>query len=157
MIKPCSLCTPSPALEDLPFFGWFPIDGLEIGLNPFSLASDLKGNSNLMFLVAPAYNFKTASGAYPFIEVESGVASSSANLSSETLSGFIYGGRLGVKIALNNSALFNISLQYLHWSYSYTNYTTTYNSNNIPLYSASNTTTESYSNIIVALGFTVAL
>lgn len=92
-----------------PYVGYFFTDGFELGFNPFEIQSG-NGYSSVLILVAPSYNFRTASVAYPFIEALLGYASVSDGSSR---SGFSWGLRGGVKLALGGNSLLNLGLQYL--------------------------------------------
>ena len=61
----------------MPYVGYFFTDGFELGFNPFGITT-VEGNTSLLFLLAPSYNFRTASLAYPFVEALLGFASSSS-------------------------------------------------------------------------------
>ncbi len=97
-----------------PFVGYFPADGFEIGLDPLGITSISSGGhstTEVMFFVAPAYNFKTQSNVYPFIELLLGYTSQS---NSSTESGFSWGGRGGVKVDVVSHALLNLGVEYLN-------------------------------------------
>ena len=63
-----------------------------------------------MILVAPSYNFQTEGIAYPFIEALLGYTSQSDGSSR---SGFSWGGRGGVKIAVTDKGLLNLAIEYV--------------------------------------------
>lgn len=92
-----------------PYAGVFITDGFELGFNPFQITSG-DGFSSVLILLAPSYNFRTASIAYPFIEALLGYASQSDGSSR---SGFSWGLRGGAKLAVGGNSLLNIGLQYL--------------------------------------------
>lgn len=97
----------------MPYIGYFVTDGFEIGLNPLGIASySFSGNSTtqVMIFAAPSYNFKTEGIAYPFIEALLGYTSQS---DGSTRSGFSWGGRGGVKLAITNQGLLNLAIQYV--------------------------------------------
>jgi hypothetical protein len=123
-----------------PYVGYFPVQGIELGLNPFSVASTSFGSggssTSLLFMFAPSYNFNTHSIAYPFIEGEIGYTSTNDGGANE--SGISYGGRAGVKLAIAPHALLNIGLQYLVLNF---------NSNS----------GGSINNLVIGIGFTVYL
>ena len=125
-----------------PYFGFFPVKGLELGVNPLSFSSITEASSSpttsLIFMFAPSYNFSTHSNVYPFIEA--GIGHNSVVSGSVTESGLCYEGRAGIKVALAPHALFNFSLQYL---------VENYNSNGIAF--------GSLNNLVVGFGFTVSL
>src|SRR5437899_1076218 len=88
-----------------PFVGYFIDDGFEFGLDPFGITSiTFSGSSftQVMVLVAPSYNFRTEGIAYPFIEALLGFTSQS---NGSSLSGFTWGGRGGVKLAITDKGL----------------------------------------------------
>jgi opacity protein-like surface antigen len=96
-----------------PYIGHFVTDGFEIGLNPLGITSiNLAGNSTtqIMILFAPSYNFQTDGSAYPFIEALLGYT---AQTDGSSESGFSWGARVGVKLAVTTKGLLNISIQYL--------------------------------------------
>jgi hypothetical protein len=97
-----------------PFVGYFVSDGFEIGVNPLGITvfSGPSGSSLTMIniFLAPSYNFKTEGNAYPFIEALLGYTSQS---NGTTYSGFSWGGRGGVKIAVTGHALLNLGVEYL--------------------------------------------
>lgn len=93
----------------MPYIGYFFTDGFELGFNPFGITT-VEGNTSLLFLLAPSYNFKTGSLAYPFIEALLGYASQS---NGDTRSGFSWGLRGGVKLAVVGNSLLNMGLEYL--------------------------------------------
>ena len=114
----------SPAATTLlfaPYVGYFPVQELELGINPLSVlhTSDGFGGSttSLLFVFAPSYNFSTHSIAYPFIEGNIGYNSSSES-GYNSISGVCYGARAGVKLALAPHALLDIALQYIAHGYS---------------------------------------
>lgn len=92
-----------------PYVGYFITDGFELGFNPFGIQT-VEGNTTLLFLLAPSYNFRTGSIAYPFIEGLLGLASHS---DGDTRSGFSWGLRGGVKLAIVGNSLLNLGLEYL--------------------------------------------
>ena len=98
----------------LPFVGFFVADGFEIGLNPLGITSisPPSGSSftQIMIFAAPSYNFNTGSRVYPFIEALLGYASQS---NGSSRSGFSWGGRGGVKVAVAEHGLLNLGLQYI--------------------------------------------
>jgi hypothetical protein len=100
-------------LNFAPFVGYFITDGFELGVNPFSITSASYGGSSateVMIFLAPSYNFEAKGNAYPFIEALLGYTSSS---NGETRSGFSYGARGGVKLAVTGKGLLNLGLQYV--------------------------------------------
>jgi hypothetical protein len=104
-----------------PQVGYFVIDGLELGLSTgalllpgFSSVSPEEGDNTtvVQFFASPSYNFQTKSNIYPFLEAQIGYSSLSSG-GSETLSGFSYGARGGMKIAPVEHFLLTFSVQYL--------------------------------------------
>jgi hypothetical protein len=96
-----------------PFVGFFVADGFEIGVNPLGITSiSYSGHSatQIMIFAAPSYNFDTDGIVYPFIEALIGYTSQS---SSSSRSGFSWGGRGGIKLAVTGKGLLNLGLQYL--------------------------------------------
>jgi hypothetical protein len=107
-----------------PYAGYFPINGLEIGIRPLvTITSPSKGSSltDLAIFVAPAWNFSSKrSTVTPFVEGLIGFSSSEADTSSNltiskvvSVSGIAYGGRGGVKVQISDFGLLNFSLQYV--------------------------------------------
>ncbi|HEX2962956.1 MAG: hypothetical protein ACM3UR_03745 [Bacteroidota bacterium] len=95
-----------------PYVGYFFTDGFELGFNPFGITT-VEGNTSLLFLLAPSYNFRTGSIAYPFVEALLGLASAS---DGETRSGFTWGLRGGVKLNVVGNGNLNLGLEYLQVS-----------------------------------------
>ncbi len=96
-----------------PFIGYFPADGFEIGVNPFGITSATHSGhtaTQVTIFAAPSYNFKTEGIAYPFIEALIGYTSQT---DGSTFSGFSWGGRAGVKLAVTGKGLLNLALQYI--------------------------------------------
>lgn len=96
-----------------PFIGYFVSDGFEIGLNPLGLTSVSYGGSSatqIAIFAAPSYNIRTEGIAYPFIEALLGYTSQS---NSSSRSGFSWGGRAGVKLAVTDKGLLNLGVQYV--------------------------------------------
>lgn len=106
-----------------PQLGYFVGDGIEIGLNPLSIAvlsSDNFSLTTVHSLMSFAYNGTSGEGVHPFIEGLLGFAiqqesykSSFGSSSGNTRSGLSFGGRGGVKFQVARAALLNASLQYL--------------------------------------------
>ncbi len=102
------------ALE--PSIGYFVTDGLEIGLDPVSLTINsstgaTSSTTQLHLLGALAYNFRTEGASYPFIEGMGGFSSVSSG--SVSNSGFTWGARGGVKIAIASHVLVLGGVQYM--------------------------------------------
>ena len=98
-----------------PFIGYFVSDGFEIGVDPLGVtvisSSGSSSYTQVMIFAAPSYNFKTNGNTYPFIEGLLGYASQSSGSSSN--SGFSWGGRGGVKLAVTDKGLLNLAIQYV--------------------------------------------
>lgn len=118
-----------------PYIGWFPVQGFELGFDPFSYTSVGSGANSLLVLFAPAYNFQTGSNIYPFIEGDIGMNYEGFGGSSE--SGLTAGVRAGIKIEIVKHAILDVSLQYLS--------------------SSQGSGGQSSGNLVVGAGFTVAL
>lgn len=107
---------PNPlySLDLNPAFGYFVIDGLEIGANPLGVSYVSQGSSNytlLKLLGSVAYNFKTPARVYPYVE---GLAGYSLLLvDGDDPGGFTWAGRAGIKVAIGSSALLNVGAEYL--------------------------------------------
>ena len=116
-----------------PYIGYFVTDGFEIGLNPLGFTSiSYTGGSvkEVMIFAAPSYNFKTEGIIYPFIEALLGYTSFS-NGSSE--SGFSWGGRGGVKIAVTDKGLLNFGIQYVQITLNPSGSTNRYGTNQLTI------------------------
>ena len=105
-------------LTATPYVGYFIIHGLEVGANPLAVRWTRQGGTTtteLRMLASVAYNFFAGSSLYPFVEGLAGYSrqESSGNGSSSTLSGFSWGGRGGVKIALLEHSVLVLGGQYL--------------------------------------------
>lgn len=95
-----------------PYVGYFVADGFELGFNPPGISTFSAGGktvTQLTIFAAPSYNFRTEGIAYPFFEALLGYTSSS---DGATQSGFSWGGRGGVKLAITGGALLNLAVQY---------------------------------------------
>ncbi len=95
---------------DVPFY-YFVIDGLELGIIPSyqSLSSGGSSASLLNILFGTAYNIKTSSAAYPFIEGRIGYNTTS---NGDTRSGMVWALIGGVKVQVGGNALINFGLSY---------------------------------------------
>jgi hypothetical protein len=116
-----------------PFIGYFVTDGFEIGLNPLGITSiSYSGSSatQIMILAAPSYNFKTEGIVYPFIEALLGYSSQS---NGSTRSGFSWGGRGGVKLAVTDTGLLNLGIQYVQITLNPSGATNRYGSNQLAI------------------------
>lgn len=110
-----------------PYVGYFFTDGFELGFNPFGIQT-VEGSTTLLFLLAPSYNFRTGSIAYPFVEALLGLASHS---DGDTRSGFSWGLRGGVKLGLVGNSLLNLGLEYLQVSMNPSGATSRYGYNQV--------------------------
>jgi len=116
-----------------PYIGYFVADGFEIGLNPLGITSiSLSGSSatQVMIFAAPSYNFKTEGIAYPFIEALLGYTSQS---NGSSRSGFSWGGRGGVKLAVTDKGLLNLAIQYIQITLNPSGATNRYGSNQLAI------------------------
>lgn len=116
-----------------PFIGYFVTDGFELGVNPLgvTLASYGGGSTTqLMVLLAPSYNFITKGRAFPFIEGLIGYTSIGNGSERDGLS---WGGRAGVKHAITNHGLLNLSVQYLLITTNPSGASNRYGSNNLSI------------------------
>ncbi|HXF90364.1 MAG TPA: hypothetical protein VNJ29_00375 [Candidatus Nitrosotenuis sp.] len=104
-------------LSFLPYVSYFVSDNLQIGINPLGINRFWrKGSSSTQYLIflAPAYNFNTVSGIYPFVEPQIGynwITYSNSFYPSDS-KGFCWGTRAGVKVPITGNGLLNIALQY---------------------------------------------
>lgn len=110
-----------------PFIGYFVADGFEIGVNPLGITS-VSSTTQIMILAAPSYNFTTEGIAYPFIEALLGYTSQS---NGSSRSGFTWGGRGGVKLAVTDKGLLNLGIQYLQITLNPSGATNRYGSNQL--------------------------
>jgi len=116
-----------------PYVGYFVTDGFEIGLNPLEITSiSLSGSSatQVMIFAAPSYNFKTEGIAYPFIEALLGYTFQS---NGSSRSGFSWGGRGGVKLAVTDKGLLNLAIQYIQITLNPSGATNRYGSNQLAI------------------------
>jgi hypothetical protein len=98
-----------------PYVGFFVIDGLEVGANPLGFTYIKEGSSHvtqLKMLASVAYNFKTPTRIYPFLEGLAGYAWSSSSSGTDR-GGFSWGGRGGIKVPVATGALVDVGVQYL--------------------------------------------
>ena len=101
-----------------PYVGYFVIEGFELGINPAGVNVNSTGDTTavqLRILFAPAYNFHTATMVTPFVEGLAGITSASLIRSGSTtsISGFTFGGRVGIKAALIERGMLTIGIQFL--------------------------------------------
>jgi hypothetical protein len=98
-----------------PYISYFLTDGFEIGLNPLSISTwKYSGTTStqISFIVAPSYNFKTEGIIYPFIEAQFGYSTVSFSSSGSSSDGFCWGGRGGIKLAVTGKGLLNLGVEY---------------------------------------------
>jgi hypothetical protein len=98
-----------------PYVGYFVIDGLEVGANPLGVTYISQGSSHvteLKLLGSVAYNFKTPTRIFPFLEGLAGYSWISSSSSTDR-GGFTWGGRGGIKVPVAAGALLNVGVQYL--------------------------------------------
>lgn len=122
-----------------PFFGYFVTDGFEIGVNPFGFTSISYGDESASegnIFLASSYNFKAGKVTYPFIEALIGYSFSS---NGSDRSGFSWGGRGGLKLAVTDKGLLNLAVQYTQ----------------ITLNKSEDSERSGTNNIAIAAGFTV--
>ena len=95
---------------DVPFY-YFVIDGLELGLIPSYQNLSSGGSSASVFdiLFGAAYNIKTNSSAYPFIEGRVGYNTTS---NGSTRTGIVWAIIGGVKAQVGGNALINFGISY---------------------------------------------
>jgi len=96
-----------------PYVGYFFTDGFEVGLIPGIDDMSMGGDHYTTFVIylAPAYNFKTQSIAYPYVQAGIGYNSVSY-FSSKTYSGFAWQIEGGVKLNLFGNSLLKFSFEY---------------------------------------------
>ena len=117
-----------------PSVGYFVTDGLEIGLDPFSLTTSThtgasSSQTEISILGGLGYAFKTQGAAYPFVEGVAGFSSYSSGTYSA--SGFSWGARGGVKIVLASHVLILAGVQYMQITESPTGATARYGYNQL--------------------------
>ena len=94
-----------------PTIGYFVSDNWEVGADPFGLTFiSGGGGSQVSLLFFGAYNFKTESAGFPFVEGLLGYTSESDGSSRNGLS---WGVRGGIKAPIAGQALVNIAGEYL--------------------------------------------
>ena len=95
-----------------PSVGYFISDAFELGVDPFEIISQSGGGpTEVLFLVSPAYNFRTQSIVTPYVEGQLGYSSISGGGASAT--GVSWGLQGGMKLAITGNALLTTSVQYL--------------------------------------------
>jgi hypothetical protein len=102
-----------------PYFGYFFINSLEVGIIPTFSTSSFgdQSQNNFGVLLAPAYNFDLGNCWYPFIEGRVGYNTSSLDDGDDetedpSFSGLAWGFRGGVKAQVGNNALVNVGVFY---------------------------------------------
>ena len=105
-------------LSFMPYAGYFLAEGFELGINPAGVSVTTVGDTStvrLRILLAPSYNFHTPTMVTPFVEGLAGLTSSSLVHSGSTtsVSGFTFGGRVGIKTAVTDRGMLTIGVQYL--------------------------------------------
>jgi len=102
-----------------PYFGYFFINSLEVGIIPTFSSSSFgdQSQNNFGVLLAPAYNFDLGNCWYPFIEGRVGYNTSSQDDGDDetedpSFSGLAWGFRGGVKAQVGNNALVNVGVFY---------------------------------------------
>lgn len=102
-----------------PYFGYFFINSLEVGIIPTFSTSSFgdQSQNNFGVLLAPAYNFDLGNCWYPFIEGRVGYNTSSQDDGDDqtddpSFSGLAWGFRGGVKAQVGNNALVIVSVFY---------------------------------------------
>jgi len=102
-----------------PYFGYFFINSLEVGIIPTFSSSSFgdQSQNNFGVLLAPAYNFDLGNCWYPFIEGRIGYNTSSQDDGNDqtddpSFSGLSWGFRGGVKAQVGNNALVNVGVFY---------------------------------------------
>jgi len=105
-------------LSFMPYAGYFLAEGFELGINPAGVSVTTVGDTStvrLRVLLAPSYNFHTPTMITPFVEGLAGLTTSSLihGGSTTSVSGFTFGGRLGIKTAVTERGLLTIGVQYL--------------------------------------------
>ncbi|HTY57859.1 MAG TPA: hypothetical protein VMF59_03540 [Bacteroidota bacterium] len=119
-----------------PYVGYFLFEGLELGINPVGLDVISVGDqtsTQIRMLFAPSYNFHTGTMVTPFLEGLAGITSASQKLSTGTAteSGFTFGGRAGIKVALVEKGMLVIGIQYLQVTLDPSGASTRYGSNEL--------------------------
>jgi hypothetical protein len=126
--------TATSTIQLSPYFGYFISDGFELGVDPFSIVSISSGGSSMtqiLFLIAPSYNFTTSGNIYPFVEGLIGYSSISGG--GTTGSGLCWGLKGGIKINITGNGLLNFGLQYAQYTYTPSGSSDRVGSNNISL------------------------
>jgi hypothetical protein len=97
-----------------PYFGYFVIKSLELGLIPSftSLSQGDASNTSFAIYFAPAWNFDLQSKAFPFLEGRIGYRTFDFGGDDDTFSGLSWALRGGLKYQLGKRALLLASLGY---------------------------------------------
>src|SRR5689334_8299471 len=91
-----------------PSVGYFLSDGFELGVDPFAIRSESGGGATItdvLFLISPAYNFRTDGMVTPYIEGLLGYASTSGGGASAN--GVSWGLQGGLKLGVTGRSLLN--------------------------------------------------
>ncbi len=101
-----------------PSFGYFVMDGLEVGVNPLSITS-MSQNSNTLtnigFWAFGAYHFTDMGSTYPYLQALLGYTSVSDG--DNTASGLSYGVGAGAKFEIAGGLLLDANLNYRFYTY----------------------------------------
>ena len=101
-----------------PYVGYFLFHGLEVGANPLAFTWNREAGvttTDLRLLASAGYNFFAGASLYPYAEGVAGYTrrETSSDGSTATLSGFTWGGRGGLKVALLEGSVLVLGVQYL--------------------------------------------
>jgi hypothetical protein len=95
-----------------PAFGWFPVDGLELGALielTYENPSIGQSSTDYAFYFAPSYNINTKSIVYPYLQGQIGYSGISG---SSDASGIAWGFEGGTKIQILSRALLKVGMNY---------------------------------------------
>jgi hypothetical protein len=101
-----------------PQVGYFLMEGVEVGVDPFEFTSTSSGgntSSTLGFWAFGAYHFVSGSSTYPYLQALVGYTSMTA--ASETASGLSYGLAGGAKFEIAGGLLLNAQASYKFYTY----------------------------------------
>jgi hypothetical protein len=122
-----------------PSVGYFVINGYELGVIVDLTSYNFGGSSNstdYSLYFAPAYNFRTNSISYPYIQGQIGFTGLSSGSGSSDASGLAWGIEGGVKINIVGNGLAKIGINY----------------NQRTLNTSNSTSRNGYNNVSVVLG-----